>query len=435
MVSILRLASYLVQLALISGSTSNTKQDVSLWIRSSSLGYITRPTAPATIENGKKYLIRRVNKRSAGVEGPDEQTTDVCAGQRLTYVQKAKQSSGWMGQNMLLDQLQRQFKAVDMLVHVPSREKVLAWGSKVVVMVEGQLMAGETMHYYDLVTSLLSHFLRYVAAPLVKYGRASHVSVLLHEEIAGWDDCAHYHENLTVLMLHNWYCKSPVFMLRDMFPDFSIEFEKDLPYCENIGKCHGISKARMDTTLLVLPDSQPVQFMPPMLCAAAMIHDVQQHFAPSSPTKSNQVTLIARGSDLDDGEEEGNNYPYARDFWMIPNMNELAKAVKGWSIQHGLDFEMLELERMPFSEQLQAIHRTYILIGAEGAGLANMVFLQEPRKSHVVELNWEGGKVENFQEYPTLANRTGVPLHMHVYGKYRDPVDPAGLLALLEKLV
>lgn len=418
-----------LSLLFIPASSLASSHKANLWIKSDSLD--------------ASQLVRR--EKTHGATNADEQ--DECAIRRKGYAirQRLRESD---------EQIGIAYLRTETVAEVPTARQVKAWGSQVAVVIDGpSLVTGEATHYYNLMTVVVPYLLKYVANPLVENGMANSTTIMLRRQkpfqelgchagaaqesglLAQRDLTRAAVEERTASQLHA-RCQSVIEMLPALLPNNKIQFEDDLAFCSDSGDCKGGEMERKDTVLLVLPDSIPVQANDQ--CGPELISTVRHHFASigqsgaGSATETKQVTLIGRGVDLKDPETP---FDLDRTDHFITNMGELNKSVSKWAKENGLDFQMVEFERLTVQHQMAVINRTKILIGVEGAGLANMLFFPDPAKANIVELNWKGGKTSMTEEYPMLAKAVGVPLKMHVYGELGDDVNPGQLLKVLDSII
>jgi len=353
--------------------------------------------------------------------------------------------------NSYIQNLKQIFPDVHVLWDTPSASDAAQWKEPIAVVEEGLFRLVEnSTHWFNIATMEIPALIRFVLAPLKAANRLNPRIVLPWE---GNSDGG----NLGVL--------------RDVFSSTQLSFVGGLPSCSHWSSCTNATKVQLQNvdvgTLLFIPEVYPIGH-PRAPCAKLDIASVRDWFLEKRPTTAssngqllaevaqlpegpNQVTLIDREShpvtfyppELSLGEvgaaivdqttavhggstqrngaqgsgedkQEG-PYVYERPFVTIPNMDEVAAHLERWSTAHGMTFRRVMFETMPFAEQLATVQSTRVLVGMEGAGLANMVFLEVPAKSAVVELNAANGKVESWQEFPSIANYLGVPLWMHVF--------------------
>ncbi|MBK0382515.1 glycosyltransferase family 61 protein [Pedobacter sp. SD-b] len=105
-----------------------------------------------------------------------------------------------------------------------------------------------------------------------------------------------------------------------------------------------------------------------------------------SSNKPNKILLIERLPPdpyfLNDAKIKGSGTSRRS----IQNHHELKELLK-LKIKPSYVFENIQLEKMSFKEQIQAFESSVIVIGQHGAGLANILWMQE--KSTVVEFGFE----------------------------------------------
>ena len=81
----------------------------------------------------------------------------------------------------------------------------------------------------------------------------------------------------------------------------------------------------------------------------------------------------------------------------IINHNELKTSLETYCAQHRVIFRNIKLESMTFQEQFELFSRSGIVIGQNGAGLANAMWLT-PHESSLIELAEAGGR-DHFCNY------------------------------------
>lgn len=367
--------------------------------------------------------------------------------------------------------LKQIFPDVQILWDTPSASDAAQWKEPIAVVEEGLFRLVENAtHWFNIATMEIPTLIRFVLAPL-KAANRRNASILLPRE--GDDEGG----NLGVLT--------------DVFSSTQLSFMEGLPSCVHWSDCKNSTKQQLQSvdigTVLFIPEVYPIGH-PSAPCAKLDIAAVRAWFleeplvaasssgqilaeAVQMPEVPNQVTLIdreshpvdfypprasltevgaaivdwttgesrQRGDAVGSGEDERKGpYVYERPYVTIPNMDEVAAHLERWSAAHGMTFRRVMFEAMPFAEQVATVRNTRVLVGMEGAGLANMVFLENPQKSAVVELNAANGKVESWQEFPSIANYLGVPLWMHVFRcDFVDPtvgVDPSALNATMDEV-
>jgi len=369
--------------------------------------------------------------------------------------------------NKYTQNLKQIFSDVRVLWETPSASDAAQWKEPVVVVEEGLFrLYDNDIHWFNLATMEIPTLIRFVLAPLQAANRGN-ASIIL--PLAGDRD------------------GNNMGTLTDVFSNTRLSFMEGLPYCVHWSQCMNSTKEQLQNvdlgTLLFIPEVYPIghQSAP---CAKHDILAVRNWFleqplssgqVPATTTQMpegpNQVTLIDRESHLEDldriraslgeertaelhairgistqggdvvdsGEGRGNgSYVYERRWVYLPNMDEVAATLESWSAAHGMTFRRVLFEAMPFEQQVATIRSTKVLVGMEGAGLANMVFLEKPAESAVVELNAANGKVQQYQEFPSIAKHLGVPLWMHVFRCFfMDPtvgVDLSALTATMDEV-
>lgn len=333
----------------------------------------------------------------------------------------------------LVKELEERWSDVRVLETVPTAQDAASWRPKVVVVTEGLFLSvGDgknpelfTTHYYNVVNILLPYLLAYVYEPLKAAGRTD-VSVQLSKETKGINcvskvyanagakldagtrmDASMYAATMTWRMLEE-NCHSGILLIEAMIPDLRFAFVEGLPRCVHFGHCYaGSARGDAETTLLVIPKAWPFGCVhAPADQADANLATLRRYFHHASEP-ADQVTLIVRGPEVP-GDHHA-DYSYERPKSNVRNMMELVPIAQAVASANGLSFATATLEELTFPDQLALFRKTRVLIGTEGAGLANMVFLQDPlAEKQVLEINWPGGKVDEEQEFPTMSRRLGV---------------------------
>jgi len=187
------------------------------------------------------------------------------------------------------------------------------------------------------------------------------------------------------------------------------------------------------STLIMVPLVYPLghDHQEGAACAPLLLQSMRSWFVGTvSPELPTQVTFVDRNGHIA-------KYSNERDTDLLQNMPELDMHISPWATRNGYNYKRTVFESLPFKEQVEIMRKTRILIGLEVAGLVNMVFLEHPRQSAVIELNFADGKILKNQEFPVLAERTGVHLWMHIFrcNTYDLPVpcNPVHLLDTLGK--
>ncbi len=112
----------------------------------------------------------------------------------------------------------------------------------------------------------------------------------------------------------------------------------------------------------------------------------------------------------------------------IPNHDELAEAIRSM-IEAPFEFHNVQLENMPFAEQVRLFDRAALVIGQHGAGLANCLWTRPG--SQVVELT-HNPSLAHFQ---CISSAMGHQHFIHRTAGNHAPVDVNAIVALIRSSV
>jgi len=368
--------------------------------------------------------------------------------------------------------LKQLFPDVQILWDTPSTSDAAQWKEPIAVVEEGLFRTvDDNTHWFNIATMEIPTLIRFVLAPLKSANRGN-ASIMLKRDgnlgvlanvfsssrlsfMEGLPSCVHWsactnsaREQLQSVDL------GTVLFIPEVFPighpsapcpklDFAAVRDWFLEEPLTAAGSSGAEALQMpegpNQVTLIDRESHPVNFTPSQTSLAevgATILDGTTAIRRASTRDAIRRVSTQRGDAVGSGENERKGpYLYERPWITIPNMDEVAAHLERWSAAHGMTFRRVMFEALPFAEQVATVRSTRVLVGMEGAGLANMVFFENPAKSAVVELNAANGKVESWQEFPSISNYLGVPLWMHVFRcDFVDPtvgVDPSALNATM----
>jgi len=355
----------------------------------------------------------------------DQLMIDPIDGRMKAIVQKAVESmehrcnAGRSNLPRDQEQLVKQLKHVGWDdVHVldspPHVSSVTRWRRNISLAIYGPwTLVKNKIHWYNLISMIAPAMIRFVLEPLQNAKRGD--------------------TNIFVTSGLQFELLTDIFSKRIMF-------DASVPYSvcgDGSGTKLTVPSINKDlaasSTLIMVPLVYPLghNHHDGAACAPLLLQSMRGWFVRTvSPKLPTQVTFVDRGWN-------STKYSKERDGNLLPNMPELDMHISPWAARHGYTYKRVVLESLPFKEQVETIRKTRILVGLEGAGLVNMVFLEHPRQSAVIELNYADGKITSQHEFPLLAERTGVHLWMHIFRcKCYDvlvPCNPARLLDTMGK--
>jgi hypothetical protein len=333
---------------------------------------------------------------------------------------------------------------------VPSKQDVLTWKPNLVVILEGLFLsvplrsAYANTHYYNMVNLVVPSLLRYVRDPLEGAGALKGTRVHLHQERLRAEGCAAPVKQRdgaspkpTSLLHLRSACQSGLALLPTMIPDLAVDFVDWLPRCQHFDTCEVGTAQVPNATVLVLPRvwTLGAAKIPPKEVARVQANLAalrRYYLSPRPPARATQVTLVVRGPEAG---HASSTYSYERSKVNVQNMPDLEPVASEAAAARGLPFQAVLLEELPFHEQIAVMRKTAVLIGTEGAGLANMAFLEEPfAEKRVLEINWPGGKIKDDEEFPTMGRTLGVKVTMLLANEARV-VDKVAFRKKLEDIL
>lgn len=333
-------------------------------------------------------------------------------------------------------------------------EEAKTWRKKVVVIQEGLFRQVEhSTHYFNIASMEIPNLARMVLTPLREAGRLDEVEVIIPKEhplgectipeklFAKTSKKRFSQEELRTLTYARLRreCRSGIEIIPSVFPRANIVFGDNLPQCEGFNQCYGFDSksddwlSDEDATVLYFTKTMPVGNMNYNEgCKRESILAARDWVLGLTGVKTkvpNQILLIKRGTDLNTTSE---NYHYERKYGtLIPNWSEIENTLAPWAKARGYDVKSVVLEDLPFLDQARMFSTSKILVGYEGAALANMIYFADPRKSAVIELNSDNGKISDDQEFPSLARTMNTHLFQHIFkceSISSEPVNPQALL-------
>jgi len=303
---------------------------------------------------------------------------------------------------------------VHVLASPPNVSSVTRWRRNVSLAIYGPYaIVMSKVHWYNLISMVVPAMIRFVLVPLQNAKR---------------DDTNIFFTSGLQFEL-----------LADIFPK-RIMFDASVPSSKNEDSSGANltvpstkTSLAASSTLIMVPLVYPLghDHHDGAACAPLLLQSMRSWFVGAvSPELPTQVTFVDRNG-------HSTKYLYERDTKLLPNMAELGMHISPWATRNGYTYKRVVFESLPFKDQVEIMRKTRILLGLEGAGLVNMIFLEHPKQSAVIELNPADGKILKNQEFPMLAERTGVHLWMHIFRcnahDLQVPCNPARLLDTMDK--